>query len=381
MRSARSVRLSRGARVSALGLLVAAAVGTSACTFDGVNSIPLPGNTASGSTYQITVDLADAQNLVGNSPVKSENVTVGNIRKIVTDGWHAQAVLDIDSDTDLPGNVNATLAQTSLFGSQYIELHVPDGQQPEGRLGNGAHLGLNRSDGYPAVEDVLSSLSLVLNGSALQQVRTISTEVDQVLAGRQENARQVIDRLQPLVDTLNSQRDQIGNVIDAMGRLSTELDRQKEVIGAGIDALQPAIDVVNNQEKQLVSMLDSVGRFGQVATSVLDNSHQNLVSDLQNLAPTLDGLAKAGDNLTEALKIALTLPFPVMATDRGIKGDYLNLFLTLDISPGKLANVVLPSLTRQPRNPAPRTQGNQTQTARGSADPMLAPLTAGRTTR
>ncbi|MEN2513059.1 MCE family protein [Gordonia polyisoprenivorans] len=228
---------------------------------------------------------------------------------------------------------------------------------------------------------MLSSLSLVLNGSALQQVRTISTEVDQVLAGRQENARQVIDRLQPLVDTLNSQRDQIGNVIDAMGRLSTELDRQKEVIGAGIDALQPAIDVVNDQEKQLVSMLDSVGRFGQVATSVLDNSHENLVSDLQNLAPTLDGLAKAGDNLTEALKIALTLPFPVMATDRGIKGDYLNLFLTLDISPGKLANVVLPSLTRQPRNPAPRTQGNQTQTARGSADPMLAPLTAGRTTR
>ncbi len=64
--------------------------------------------------------------------MKSENVTVGNIRKIVTDGWHAQAVLDIDSDTDLPGNVNATLAQTSLFGSQYIELHVPDGQQPRG---------------------------------------------------------------------------------------------------------------------------------------------------------------------------------------------------------------------------------------------------------
>lgn len=356
-------------RIAWAGMVSALAIACSACTFDGVNSIPLPGNTSSGDTYRVTVELPDAQNLVGNSPVKSDNVTVGNIRKIETSGWHAQAILDIDSDTKIAANVHAKLAQTSLFGSQYIELQLPDGQQPQGTLSDGARIGLDKSEGYPAVEDVLSSLALVLNGSALQQVRTISTELDRVVDGRQSEARQVIQRLGPLVDSLNGQREQITTLIDGLGRLSTELDRQKSVIADGIDSIQPAIDVLNNQEKQLVTMLASVGQFGDAATRVLNSSHDNLVADLENLAPTLKSLADTGGNLSEALKIALTLPFPVMTADRAVKGDYLNLFLTLDISPGKLANVVLPSLTRQQRK--------QPQLARGNANPVLAPLASG----
>lgn len=173
-------------------------IAATACSFDGVNSIPLPGNTAGSDTYRVVVDLADAQNLVGNSPVKAGNVTVGNIRKVETNGWHARAQLDIDSDKQIPANVHAALAQTSLFGSQYIELAVPEGEGPQGKLDDGSHIAVADTSQYPPVEKVLSSLSLVLNGSGLQQLRTITDQTDQILNGHEQNARQLLGRSQHL---------------------------------------------------------------------------------------------------------------------------------------------------------------------------------------
>lgn len=49
-------------------LTLGVAVTATGCRFDGINSIPLPGNAISGDTYEVTVELADIQNLVGNSP-------------------------------------------------------------------------------------------------------------------------------------------------------------------------------------------------------------------------------------------------------------------------------------------------------------------------
>lgn len=360
----------RGKRL-VVGLVAAVGLTCSACTFDGVNSVPLPGNTAGGDVFTVTVDFADAQNLVGNSPVKSGNVTVGSIRRIETDGWHAKATLEVNSNTDIPANVEARLAQTGLFGSQYVELELPEGRKPLGRLGNGAHLGLNRTSGYPAVEEVLSSLSLVLNGSGLAQVRTISFEVDRILDGRTGKAHDLLGRLDIAVSSLADQRHEIGEALDSMRRLSGELNRQKSVIGRGIDSLTPAIALVNQQENQLIDALGKLGDFGDAATRVLNSSHDDLVTNLHSLAPTLNRLADSGKNLSESLKIALTMPFPVTTTDRGIRGDYLNLFLTLDVSPQKLGEAVLPSIVT-------RGQRKQPSLARSKADPLRAPLAAGR---
>ncbi|MDF3284152.1 MULTISPECIES: MCE family protein [unclassified Gordonia (in: high G+C Gram-positive bacteria)] len=335
------------------------------CTFDGVNSFSLPGNTSGGDTYRVTVDLADAQNLVGNSPVKAGNVTVGNIRKVETNGWQARLLLDINSDQQIAGNVRATLAQTSLFGSQYIELAVPAGAAPTGHLSAGANIPVSDTSQYPPVEKVLSSLSLVLNGSGLQQLRTITDQTNQILDGHEDDARALVGRLDTFVTNIEAQRGDIENAIESLASLSTTLSEQVSTISHGIDTIGPAINVLNAQERNLVSMLDSIGSFGDAATGVLNRSRDSVVDEVSNLAPTLNSLADAGNALPEALKVALTLPFPVTTIDRTAKGDYVNLFLTLDISPQKLANVVLPSVTRLPRDEPPLS--------REAVDPLRAP--------
>ncbi|WP_213576049.1 MCE family protein [Rhodococcus sp. USK13] len=347
--------------------VVAAAAG---CRFDGINSIGLPGNAVGGDTHQVTVELVDIQNLVGNSPVKAGNVIVGNISHITGDNWGAKLTLELDPEAEIPANVGAKLAQTSVLGSQYLELTVPPGVDAVGTLADGDVIPLDRTSQYPSTEEVLSALALVLNGSGLQQIRTVTSELNRVLGGREESLRSLFGNLEEFVGGVDQQRDDIVRAIDGLDRLGAELASQNQTIDRGITSIQPALQILDEQQKQLTTMLGDVGRFGEVATDVLESSREDLDANLRSLQPVLSQLAAAGDHLPEALKIAGTIPFPVTTTQRAVRGDYMNLFLTLDVSAETVGGKVLGSI--------PLDELAGLNPARQAVNPLLAP--AGATT-
>ncbi len=357
----------RGKQITAsLVLLTAVAAGVSGCRFDGVNSIALPGNGLAGDTYRVTVELADIQNLVGNSPVKANNVVIGNIGGIASESWTAILTLDINSDVELPANITAKLAQTSVLGSQYLELTAPTDEAPAGRLSDGDVIPLARTSQYPSTEEVLSALSLVLNGSGLHQIQTVTTELNRVIGGKETSLRSLTNTLTTVVSGLDDQRADIIAAIDGLDRLGGSLAGQSATIEAGIDSLGPAFDVVEQQRGQLTTMLDKLGDFGIAATQVLNDSRADLRANIAALEPTLAQLSESADSLPEALKIATTVPFPVTTADKALRGDYMNLFLTLDVSAETIGGKVLGSI--------PVAELIGLNPARQAADPLLSPV-------
>jgi len=336
------------------------------CRFDGVNSIPLPGTALKGDGFDVVVEMRDIQNLVNNSVVKAGNVNVGAIRRVELDGWSARLTVQLNSAADLPANVSAKLGQTSVLGAQYLELVVPDGQAPDSRrLGEGDVITLSRTDEYPSTDQVLAAVSSVLNGSGLEQLRTITAEVNHVMDGRQDTLRGLIDNLQTFVGGLNVQRDNIVRALDSIDRLSGTLGGQTATLDKGLETLSPALGVLKDQQTQLTGMLTSLGRFGDAANQVLTSSHADLIADVQNLKPVLTELAAAGSNLPNALDIGLTIPFPVSTIDRSIRGDFINMYLTLDLSANGVMNKILPSI--------PKGLAESVTSATQAANPFLAP--------
>ena len=106
------------------------------CSFGGLNSMDMPGTAGHGSgSYTITVELPDVATLPQNSPVMVDDVTVGSVSGIDAvqrpDGtFYAAVKLSLDCDVNLPENATATVAQTSLLGSQHVELRPSRGQAP-----------------------------------------------------------------------------------------------------------------------------------------------------------------------------------------------------------------------------------------------------------
>lgn len=118
--------------------ITSGAVLLTGCQFSGLNSLNMPGTAGHGEgSYKITVELPDVATLPQNSPVMVDDVTVGSVSGIDAvqrpDGtFYAAVQLSLDKNVNLPANATAKVAQTSLLGSQHIELAAPVGEPGSG---------------------------------------------------------------------------------------------------------------------------------------------------------------------------------------------------------------------------------------------------------
>ena len=324
-------------------LLLVAALGLAGCGYKSVQDVPLPGGASLGDEpYSVTVLLSNVVDLVANNSVRVNDVPVGVVRDIslAPDGWTAQATVEVNGAIMLPANAIARVRQTSLLGEKFIDLSPPTDAPPQGRLANGAVIGLDRTDVGAQVEEVLGALSLLLNGGGVEKVQSIAREINAGAAGNEPELRSLIDNVNVFVGTLDGQRDSIVRALDSLDRLTRTLVDQRARLANVIDILGPGLDVLNQERGDLVAMLQALQRLSGVATDVINRSQDDFVADLRALQPTLGKLVEAGDNLPGALQILVTIPFADNALN-AVKGDYANITLTADLNIQDLINNIL----------------------------------------
>ncbi|SDO24655.1 phospholipid/cholesterol/gamma-HCH transport system substrate-binding protein [Streptomyces sp. cf386] len=316
------------------GAVAWAAAGTlllSACDFNGWYDVRLPGGAASdGKAYHVTVEFRDVLDLVPQSAVKVNHVTVGAVEKVELDGWHARVHLRVADSVKLPANAIAELRQTSMLGEKYVALSKPMGAEPVGRLADGDVIPLSRSGRNPEIEEVLSALSALLNGGGVAQLKTITVELNKALEGRENRVKSLLKELNVFLGGLDEQKKDIVRALEAVDRLSKRLGKEKKTIAEAVDAMPPALKVLADQRRDLTRMLTALSKLGRTGTRVINASHEDTVANLRALRPILRQLNKAGDDLPNSLELLTTYPFPRNAVD-AIKGDYVNLHITADL--------------------------------------------------
>ncbi len=332
-----SGRTRTGSRTLALVVATGlAATGLSGCQFKGAASLPLPGGQGNGSdAYRLTVEFTDVLDLVPQSAVKVADVTVGSVKSIEVDKFTARVVVSVNGDVVLPANSKASLRQTSLLGEKFVSFDPPPASEATGRLRGGETIGLDRTTRSAEIEEVLSALSLVLNGGSLEQLQVINTELTAALAGREDRVKDLLDQLNVFVGGLNAQKAQIVRALDSLDRLSGRLVTERQTIATALDDIPAGVEVLTEQRKDITKVLTSLDKLGDVAVRVIRASQNNTVADLRALDPILTNLNAAGKALPQSLELLTTYPFPRTVTE-GIKGDYANLFITLDANVSQL---------------------------------------------
>ena len=361
----------------ALAVAAITAVSLTGCSFQGLNSLPLPGAVGRGQgalTYH--VELANVGTLESNSPVMIDDVVVGSVGKLSVSGRHAVVEVSLKPDIVVPANAVGTVGQTSLLGSMHLALDPPLGQPPAGQLKPGSTIPLSQSSTYPSTEQTLSSLSAVVNGGMLGQVGEIIRSVNAALSGREGEVRELLSRLDTFVGTLNDERDDIVAAIDSLNRLSSTFAEQHEVVSRAISEIPPAIDVLDRQRAQFTTALEKLHAFSDTATDLVNATQSDLVRNLQNLEPTLNALAEVGSDLGDALAFATHFPLPQDVIDRGVRGDYTNFFVVVDITYARLRRgAFLGTRWGQPNAPLVPAPGDPYY-LNYTYDPMGSPLGA-----
>lgn len=335
------VRRPRRTLLRALLAVVAGSLALSGCS---VYDIPLPGGANVGSNpLTLHLQFRDVLDLVPQSTVKVDDVTVGKVTNIKLNGYIADVTVQVPRTMQIPVNEQAIIDQTSLLGEKFVNLQRP--AQPSAQmLQDNATIPLSQTGRNPEVEEVFSALAALLNGGGVAQVKKIATELNTAVGGREQDVRAVLDQIHTFMGVLNANRSQIVGALDHVDNLAKSLRQQDGTIKQTLADLPGALRSVNTQRADLRRLLGALGRLSNVGVRVIQASKQSTINSLSELAPVLTAFANAGQDLPKSLQVLLTFPFvdaavgssPQVARNLHI-GDYVNLSANLDLDLNTLA--------------------------------------------
>uniref|UniRef100_A0A5Q5CMZ7 Virulence factor Mce family protein n=1 Tax=Mycobacterium sp. (strain JLS) TaxID=164757 RepID=A0A5Q5CMZ7_MYCSJ len=308
------------------------------CQFGGLNSLNMPGTAGHGAgSYKISVELPDVSTLPQNSPVMIDDVTVGSVSGINavqrSDGtFYAAVELALDGNVNLPENSTAKVAQTSLLGSQHIELAPPQDEPEIGKLREGSQIPLERTGRYPTTEEVLSSLGVVVNKGNLGALQDITDEAYAAVAGRQDSFTDLVPRLAELTTSLDRQTGDIIAAAEGLNRFAGILARSRDSLGRTLDTLPAALDVLNKNRANIVDAFAALRSFAIVGSRILSQTKDDFAADFKDLYPVIKSLNDNVDDFVKSLEFLPTFPFHYKYLRNAVRGDYLNVFTTFDLT-------------------------------------------------
>src|SRR6202012_1228104 len=249
--------------------------------------------------------------------------------------FYAAVKLALDRNVVLPGDSIATVAQTSLLGSQHVAL-APPTKDPRGRLVDGSIIQENHTSRYPTTEEGLSALGVVVNKGNLGALQEITDDTYQAVAGQESQFANLVPRLAAFTAGLNRQVNDIIGAIDGLDRFSTILASGKDSLGRTLDSLPDALRVLNKNRDKIVEAFAGLKKVATVASHVLSQTKVDFSEDIKEIYANTKALASNRKNFITSLQILLTFPFPNFGIKQAVRGDYLNVFTTFDLTVRRL---------------------------------------------
>ncbi|EHI12046.1 virulence factor Mce family protein [Mycolicibacterium thermoresistibile ATCC 19527] len=377
----------RRSAVRAVAIVSGAAL-LAGCQFGGLNSLNLPGTAGHGpGSYVVTVDVPDIATLPQNSPVMIDDVTVGSVSGIDAvqrpDGsFYAAVQLSLDGHVRMPANSRVKIAQTSLLGSQHVELSPPPaGVAPVGELRDGSHIELDADSRYPTTEEVLSSLGMVVNKGNLASLQDLTDEVYAAVAGRSMDFADLVPRLAELTRALDQQTDDIIAAAEGIDRFAALLADSTDSLGRTLDTLPGALRVLNENRANIVDTFAALQRFANVAAHVLAETKDDFAADMKDLYPVIKAVNDNRADFVTGLDLLPTFPFTTKFLRRAVRGDYLNVFTTFDLTLRRIGESIFTTSPFDPNmahlhevvNPPDWLIGQQANLSGQAADPFKIP--------
>ena len=334
--------VNRARRLGQRGLaLGASAVVLTSCGWQGIANVPLdigPGSAKGSKT--VYVQIPDTLALNVNSRVRVADVFVGTVRDIELKDWVPTLTLSVDPAVKLPANATAKIGQSSILGTQHVELAAPanPASQP---LRDGATIPLDRSTAFPTVERTLASVATVLRGGGIPNLEVIQNEVNNLLTGNADQIRAFLTKLDVFTGELNKQRDDIARAIESTNSLFAYVASRNDTIDRLLVDLPPLASYLANSRDRVADAVVALGRFNKVTGETLAAASPDLRTNLDILQRPLVQLGRGAPYLLDAMRLIVTNPYPLDNIPKVIRGDYINLSLNVDATLSALDNGLL----------------------------------------
>ena len=187
---------------------------------------------------------------------------------------------------------------------------------------------------------MLSSLGVVVNKGNLGALQDITDETYNAVAGRQGSFTDLMPRLAELTSSLDQQTNDIIAAADGLNRFAAILARSKDSLGRTLDTLPAALEVLNDNRGNIVDAFGALQRFAGIASHILQKTKDDFAADFKDLYPVIKSFNDNVDFFIKDLEFLPTFPFHYKYLRNAVRGDYLNVYVTFDLTVRRLGESV-----------------------------------------
>lgn len=321
--------------------LFVVAIVLSSCGWRGIANVPVPvGPGSAKGSMKVYVQIPDTLALNVNSRVRVADVFVGTVRNIELKDWVPTLTLEIEPGIELPANATAKIGQSSILGTQHVELASPANPSAQ-MLRDGSTIPVANSSAFPTIERTLASVATVLRGGGIPNLEIIQTEVNNLLTGNADQIRAFLTNLDTFTDRLNQQREDIARAIESTNNLITYVASRNDTLDRLLIDLPPLMEYLAGARDRVSDAVIALGRFNKVTGESLSAAQADLETNLAVLQRPLKQLGRGAPFFLDAMRLIITNPYPLDNIPKVIRGDYINLSLGVDLTLSAIDNGLL----------------------------------------
>lgn len=241
--------------------------------------------------YELTARFATIKELKAGDEVRLAGVTVGAVETTRLSGRHAEVVMRISQDIEVPADAVATIAMSGLLGSNYVSLTLGSPDSPA--IAAGSTL---RSEDTPDLNEVVSQVGEI--GRKVEQALTQFTGAlgtDGSEDGLMTKLNGMLDENRLKIDAITSNLELVTQrLVDGegtLGKLLTEEDGYNELVAA-IAEIRSAAASANTFMAEAETMVAHLKNGeGTLGTLIYDETAA------ENLRLTMSNLQELSDKL------------------------------------------------------------------------------------
>ncbi|MET0452779.1 MAG: virulence factor Mce family protein [Mycobacterium sp.] len=256
--------------------------------------------------YHVTAEFKAGGGLYQNANVTYRGVTIGRVEEVGLYDDGVRASMRLNSDTDVPDNVTATVKSVSAVGEQYIDL-VPPATPSNAVLHDGSNIGLDRTAVGQDIAELLNQANVLVSTVGDSRLQDLLREAFKAFNGSGPELARMIQSSRLLIDEANNNYGQISQLIDQAGPFLDAQIQSGDDIRSLADGLARFTTEAANADPQLRTTLQTVPGATQAANETFDGIRPSFPM----LAANLANLGRIGVIYNKSIEQALVI-FPAL---------------------------------------------------------------------
>ncbi|MGV9822568.1 MCE family protein [Nocardia xishanensis] len=282
-----------------------------------VDNVPLPKPGVAGPSYRLHAIFDNALNLPERARVKIGGTDIGVVSGIETADYRADVELEIRADIALPEGSRAELRQSTPLGDIFVAVTLPQAQPGARMLGDGDRIDREHTSAGASVEELMTSMAMLLNGGGLEQAARITSEMNSMVEGRGPQLAHLLTELTSALAALNARTDQIDSLLGGMAALSATLEQRKAELGRAAETFPDLIAVLAENNSAITELTTKVSVTMAALGDFAATTGPEFVSLFDSVQRLMDGFTRMGDHLAGTLDGLHTLYPSLAATTEG----------------------------------------------------------------